>query len=191
MNNYIYAIKNLVNNKLYIGSTKSLKRRKYEHFYELKRNIHFSQHLQRAYNKYGKDNFSFYMLEECAPENRKIREIYFTQLYKTYDPLFGYNTYEPNEDKFQCSEATKAKLRESHKKRSISVDLYTIEGIFIQTFSSGVVCSKFIGCHNTIIFALLKGTRLSYKGFVVVAQGNPFAYTKSPKTRDMSRFYSK
>jgi len=31
---YIYAIKNLINDKMYVGSTKSIKRRKYHHFYQ-------------------------------------------------------------------------------------------------------------------------------------------------------------
>lgn len=62
---YIYQIKNEVNGKLYIGSTiRPSYIRKYEHFSQLRKNIHKNSHLQRAFNKYGEDSFTFSILEE-------------------------------------------------------------------------------------------------------------------------------
>ena len=55
----IYMILNVYNNKCYVGSTKNLYKRKNEHFRYLKNNKHHSDHLQRAYNKYGSDKFIF------------------------------------------------------------------------------------------------------------------------------------
>ena len=49
----IYQIKNLVNEKIYVGSAINLYQRKCEHFSDLRKNIHDNPHLQSSYNKYG------------------------------------------------------------------------------------------------------------------------------------------
>lgn len=62
----IYQIKNLVNNKIYIGSTQKENSyaRKSEHFCKLKSNTHNNKHLQSSFNKYGEENFLYEILEE-------------------------------------------------------------------------------------------------------------------------------
>jgi len=60
----IYKIINSLNNKEYIGSAVDLERRHYYHLLHLRRNKHHSNKLQRAYNKYGKENFKFEVIEE-------------------------------------------------------------------------------------------------------------------------------
>lgn len=67
----IYQIRNLLNDKVYIGSTKrkvgeGFNGRKAEHLYKLRRGVHHSSHLQRAFIKYGEDNFRFEVLYECS-----------------------------------------------------------------------------------------------------------------------------
>lgn len=59
----VYCITNKVNNKKYIGSSKSIRKRKYGHFTLLKKNKHKNKHLQNAYNLYGKENFIFTKLQ--------------------------------------------------------------------------------------------------------------------------------
>ena len=61
----IYQIRNLLNSKIYIGSTVNLRKRKNRHFSELNLNCHYNIHLQRAFNKYGKENFVFEVLITC------------------------------------------------------------------------------------------------------------------------------
>lgn len=69
----IYQIRNLVNNKIYIGSAEEFYRRKnYEHFYSLKRNKHVNRKLQRAYNKYGEQNFIFEIIEFVEDESKLL-----------------------------------------------------------------------------------------------------------------------
>lgn len=62
----IYQIRNLVNNKIYIGSTQKDNsfRRRGEHFGELRNNNHCNKHLQASFNKTGEDNFVFEIIEE-------------------------------------------------------------------------------------------------------------------------------
>lgn len=55
----IYKITNLINKKIYIGSSCYIKRRWSEHKSDLNNNSHCNKHLQRAWNKYGEESFSF------------------------------------------------------------------------------------------------------------------------------------
>lgn len=53
----IYAIVNSVTGGFYIGSSKNMRQRISDHFYELARNRHGSRHLLAAYGKYGAGAF--------------------------------------------------------------------------------------------------------------------------------------
>lgn len=57
MKSGIYIIKNIINNKIYIGSAVDIEKRLYEHFWSLCRNSHCNIHLQRAWNKYKECSF--------------------------------------------------------------------------------------------------------------------------------------
>lgn len=64
----IYRIKNKINDKCYIGSSVNFDDRKNLHFSLLRRGIHHSIILQRAYDKYGLEFLSFEVLEHCEKE---------------------------------------------------------------------------------------------------------------------------
>lgn len=64
----IYKISSLINKKIYIGSGENLKRRKAQHWGSLTHNNHFNKKLQNSFNKYGEENFTFEILEECEVE---------------------------------------------------------------------------------------------------------------------------
>ena len=56
----IYIIKNLVNNKIYVGqTTMKFIKRFWHHRWMLANNKHDNEHLQKAWNKYGSNNFEF------------------------------------------------------------------------------------------------------------------------------------
>lgn len=59
----IYKIINKVNQHYYVGSSSFIKRRWRDHKYELNKDKHDNSHLQRAWNKYGKNNFEFIIIE--------------------------------------------------------------------------------------------------------------------------------
>ncbi len=60
----IYGIRNKINNFTYVGQTgESFQRRYWHHRWNLNNNSHDNQYLQNAWNKYGEDNFEFYVLE--------------------------------------------------------------------------------------------------------------------------------
>jgi len=66
----IYKIVNKVNGKYYIGSSKNIKRRWSGHKVKLNKNEHFNSHLQNSWNKYGKENFEFLIVEKVSEEKR-------------------------------------------------------------------------------------------------------------------------
>lgn len=93
----IYMIYNKINNKIYIGSAANLQKRKDHHLSLLRNKKHDSKHLQRAWNKYGEENFIFYVLDIIDTPSLSIREQYYldTLLFANSDSLkfknLGYN----------------------------------------------------------------------------------------------------
>ena len=59
----VYIIKNVMNNKVYVGSSANVKRRRNLHMYELSNGIHHCRHLQNAFNKYGENSFEFLVVK--------------------------------------------------------------------------------------------------------------------------------
>jgi len=88
----VYIIINTYNNKYYIGSTINLYARMKNHLKELHENNHHSIHLQRSWNKYGKNNFSFGVLEYVDNIDVLIeREQYWLDKLHAYNDEYGYN----------------------------------------------------------------------------------------------------
>ena len=88
----VYVIKNKLDNKIYIGSSNDLKRRFRDHISLLNRKCHHSIHLQNAWNKYGKENFTFEILEEIIDEKQLlIKEQNYLETYNSYNKDYGYN----------------------------------------------------------------------------------------------------
>lgn len=90
----IYQIRNIINGMVYIGSSMDISTRWREHKYDLRMNNHRNQHLQNAYNKYGKDAFVYEVLELIDEENKDQqfeREQYWIDLKEACNKKKGYN----------------------------------------------------------------------------------------------------
>jgi len=59
----VYQIKNVVNGKVYIGSTKCFQVRTWQHCSSLRTQSHHCKKLQNSWNKYGDGAFLFEVLE--------------------------------------------------------------------------------------------------------------------------------
>jgi group I intron endonuclease len=90
MTSGIYIIKNLKSGKCYIGKDSKLPKRWQHHRRHLILNNHENKLLQRAWNKYGENNFSCDILEYCSNEELSKREIYYIESLNTKTPK-GYN----------------------------------------------------------------------------------------------------
>lgn len=92
----IYTITNKTTGKIYVGSThRTFKRRWYEHKNDLRNNKHYNKHLQRAWDKYGENDFLFEILEECETQFCESLELYWMNLLGTLDKNYGYNPMLP------------------------------------------------------------------------------------------------
>ena len=90
----IYRIRNIIDDKGYIGSASYFNHRFIGHRTVLRKNKHHSIHLQRAWNKYGEDQFKFEIIEILENPTKELllqREQYWIDYYKSYDKYFGYN----------------------------------------------------------------------------------------------------
>lgn len=90
----IYQIRNLTTGKVYIGSTANklgFKERWRTHRNKLYKNKHCNQYLQRAWNKYGKEDFVFEILKICPKEECIKNEQFYLDKIKPYNSGIGYN----------------------------------------------------------------------------------------------------
>lgn len=79
----IYKIINILTLDIYIGSSIKFSDRKNLHFNNLKLNKHHSIILQRAYNKYGFENFIFEIIEYIEDKSKLIeREQFYLDILK-------------------------------------------------------------------------------------------------------------
>lgn len=130
----VYCITNNINNKRYIGLSKNISRRWGEHkrVYKNTNSREYNYPLYNAFRKYGIENFTFEILEECDEELAKEREKYYIKTMNTLKP-FGYNMTEGGEctclkeDGHPCAKLSKEDVvfcREEYAKGSRSKDIY-------------------------------------------------------------------
>lgn len=84
----IYKIENLLNHKVYIGQSINIEKRWKEHCRASSHSI-----IAKAIRKYGKQNFSFQVLEECSKESLNKKEEEYIKKYNSIIPN-GYNIIE-------------------------------------------------------------------------------------------------
>ena len=85
MKGIIYKITNKVNNKSYIGQTRYTIEFRWKQHQHKKDNTYF----HNAIHKYGVENFSIEILEECNIEDLNQKEIFYIAKYDTFKN--GYN----------------------------------------------------------------------------------------------------
>lgn len=100
----IYKITNILNNKVYIGQSASIKSRWCNHKCGLRTNTHSSRHLQSSWNKYGEENFNFEVVEECSIEELNDKESYYIDFHNSLNPEFGYNRVQDGVNKRRLTE---------------------------------------------------------------------------------------
>lgn len=173
---YIYRIINNVNNKSYIGSTSTGKRRWRSHRYNLKHNKHANQHLQASWNKYGEKSFTFLIIEELRITQEQSteeilknllekEEFYIKQLKPEYNirPVAKSNlgVKFSKETKEKISKAVKSRNKETWIKTAEKLKkpilAYSKEGKFIKEFSSTKEAAAYLNVAATNITSLLKG----------------------------------
>jgi group I intron endonuclease len=87
----IYKIVNIVNDKLYVGSSSNIPRRWSRHLSKLRRNCHDNQYLQNAFDKHGENSFIFIVIEQTQKDELFVKEQYWFDETKCYIKKYGYN----------------------------------------------------------------------------------------------------
>lgn len=129
----IYWIRNRINGKFYVGSSKDIEKRFQQHRSHLNKGVHANRHLQGAWKQYGETAFNFEVLEECSCDADELLEIeqWYLENSRCCDEKFGYNIdtcancqrgrHNRNFGK-RRSEETKVKLRAANIGKKASCD---------------------------------------------------------------------
>lgn len=124
----VYEIRNRINNKIYIGSSKNYKKRWYDHTRELNNKTHCNNLLQNAWNKYGGDNFIFTVLRDnISDEEKLIVEQQFLDLFEPYPELNrGYNICKETTSGGFIDKSILNKINDDRRKLK-DIDVYDIK----------------------------------------------------------------
>lgn len=87
----VYCIKNIVNGKVYIGSTQDLEKRFLKHFGKLRGGVSHNQHMQNSYNSQAGLGFIFGVLEYCDIGLLEQKEQEYIIEHRSNVSEFGYN----------------------------------------------------------------------------------------------------
>lgn len=113
----IYLIKNLITKKIYLGQSSNIKRRFQEHKYKLKNGSHRNIYLQNAWNKYGSDNFTFEIIEECPLEEINQKEIFYISKFKEISEMYNFTEGGEGTIGYNHTEEAKQKISENARGR--------------------------------------------------------------------------
>jgi len=117
----IYYIKNLINDKVYVGSSIDIFTRWKRHKLELKKGIHHSPKLQKAFDKYGEENFEFCLAESA--ENRSKATLLEQKWIDKMDCIkngYNINPIANNVGMMPKSEEHKRKIGDAHLGRKLT-----------------------------------------------------------------------
>ena len=140
----IYKIENLLNGKSYIGQSIEI-----EHRFAKHKCAKDDFYIHRAIRKYGVENFSFKILEECNLEELNEKEKYWIKYYNSLTPN-GYNMIPGG-----SNGAGLVKGKE--------IEQFDLDGIYITSYPSANQASQLTGISHGNICACCRKER-NYAG---------------------------
>ena len=148
----IYKIENIINHKKYIGQSVDIVKR-WQYHKAIYKTLDHSK-LYASMRKYGLDNFSFEILEECTIDKLNEREIYWIDYYNTYKN--GYNS-----------------TPGGHVGPVKAVDQYDLQGHYIATYASMRLAANMLQLNENNLSNCLANKQKSYGGYLWTFNGEP------------------
>lgn len=185
----VYMIRNVLNQKCYIGSSANLSRRLRDHLNCLNKQTHQNKHLQAAYNKYGQKSFEFAILEQC--ENIVDTLVAIEQKYLDLKPEYNNAPYANTNLGCKRSASQRKKMSEIRigkakplinyheyknassikfvnklkPERFVPVNQLDLDGNFIAEYESISQAGRAINRNHKDIGAVCRGKQISAFGF--------------------------
>ncbi len=167
----IYCIENIIDGKKYIGQSKNIYNRWYQHKLELNHNKHGNRYLQNAWNKYGENNFKFYIIEKCSEDELNEKEIYYINCFDShahFGKRNGYNLTTGGEGIGNLSEEERQVYREAQQ--SIPIYQINFDGNIVNKWEYGArEASKKLNIQQCSIWNCVNHKRKTYKNFIWVS----------------------
>lgn len=161
----VYMLRNIINNKVYIGSTTIGSGKRFNrHIADAIANKD-NYPIHKAIREFGKDNFKLTFLELCdSLEEMNKKEAFYIANYGSTNPEIGYNGKAVGGVRFQSDE-TKQKIGDIHRgkisdRRKPILQYDGKTGEFIQEFVSLVAASEETGITRGSIIRVLNGKML-------------------------------
>ncbi len=118
----IYILRNLINNKVYVGKSSDIKRRLASYKCNLKKEERptkqINSYLFNAVKKYGLKNFQLEIIENFKDYDDRYaseRELYWMDYYRSYETIYGYNLRRDSSTKMIVHDSTKLLLSNKYK----------------------------------------------------------------------------
>lgn len=145
----IYKMTNKINGRCYIGQSTHIEKRWKDHYYAYQ-NINdegYNYPLYKAMRKYGYDNFTFEILEECDAAVLNEREMFYIKHFNSFND--GYNQTLGGDSTIQSSKLTVEQVLEIQDK--LLTQNYTLKSL-----------SEEYGVHRDTIRDINNGWSWSY-----------------------------
>lgn len=148
----IYKITNLTNGHCYVGQAVDIKSRWREHRFSARNPSHKDHNtpFHRALAKYGEQNFSYEVLEECSRKELDEKEVYWIEKLSARENG-NYNILRGGQDRIKFDDKP--------------VELYDLNGNYVKTIPSATKVAEELGVSRNSVYGVLRKERPSCRGY--------------------------
>ena len=155
---YIYKIYNDVNDKVYIGQTRTTIESRWSNHINTAEKEYRTSVLYKAIKKHGIQNFHIQEILKVQNESKDILILELNELEKMYIKKYQTLTVQNGYNIENGGVVKENRYKKVHK--------YSLDGELVCTYESIQEASKCMNCNNQGIIDVCKGRKQHFKGFV-------------------------
>lgn len=173
----IYKVTNLINGKVYIGQSIDIRKRWRQHKNAAKskeKSLFYS-----AIRKYGIENFSFEIIEECSLEELDDKEKFYIEKFNSYigwENSNGYNMTTGGNRPNALPMSYSNRIKMSRKKNGEPVVQLDMNGNYIRMFEAISIAAKELNVSPSSIRANISGKAKSCRNFIFIKLSDYFEH---------------